>query len=107
MTFSFTRLNASCVSWFSRVNSEISPLIQVAEAVAVRVLRQNIRIGDRQVELFQPVVRHGRVDFGRLQRRGLTVRANEMFFRNEDSGAAAECPERRLTKAFGRLIHLD
>ena len=47
-----------------------------------RVL-ENVSIGDRQAELLQPFVRHGRMDLGCLERCRQTVGADKMFLRNK------------------------
>ena len=70
------------------------PFIQVGEAVAIRILGQDIGVGDGQTELFQPFVRHRRMHLRGLKRGRQSVRADEMLFRHKQSGPAAENPLR-------------
>src|SRR6266550_2067180 len=83
------------------------PLVQIGESVSVRVLREHVGIGDRQAELLEPLVRHGWMNLGCLERRRQPAGADEMFFRNEQAGAATEGPLRRLMKFVGCRLKVD
>src|SRR5436309_15220348 len=74
------------------------PFVEVSETVAVRILFQYVGVVNRQAELLDPFVRHRRMHFRGLQGCGLSVRADEMFFRNKKAGTPAERPLRWLSQ---------
>src|SRR6266446_9986062 len=82
------------------------PLVEVIETVAVRILFQDVGIGDGQSELLDPFIRHRRMYFGGLQGGGLAVRADEMFFRDKKPGAPAEGPLCRLSELLQSIFDL-
>ena len=82
------------------------PLIEIGEAVAVGVLRQNIGFGNRKTEFLQPFVRHRGMEESVLQGRGLPIRADKMFFRHEKTGAPARSPLRRGLQLLRRFDDL-
>ena len=74
------------------------PFIEVIETVAVWVLFQHVGVGNGQSELFNPLVWHRWVHFGRLQCRRLTIRSDKVLFRNKKTGPPAESPLWRLVQ---------
>src|SRR5438105_5362380 len=82
------------------------PFIEVIETVAVRILFQDVGIGNGQSELLDPFIRHWRMHFGGLQGGGLSVRADEMFLRNKKPGTPAEGPLRRLSQLLQSIFGL-
>src|SRR5947209_17833982 len=82
------------------------PFVEVSETVAVRILFQDVGIGDGQAELLDPFIRHRRMHLSGLQGGGLSVRADEMFFRYKKPGAPAEGPLRRLSQLLQSIFDL-
>src|SRR5437870_1628158 len=82
------------------------PFFEVSETVAVRILLQHVGIGNRQAELLDPFVRHWRMHFRGLQGCRLSVRADEMFFRNKKPGTPAKGPLRRLSQFLQGIFNL-
>src|SRR5438045_7700405 len=82
------------------------PFVEVIEPVAVRILFQYVGVGNRQAELLDPFVRYRRMHFGGLQGCGLSVRADEMFFRNKKPGTPAEGPLRWLPQFLQSIFRL-
>ncbi len=83
------------------------PLIQIGEAVGIGILIENIRVLDRQVVFFEPVVRHRRMHLRVLQRRRPTVCADEMFLRNEKPRARAGFPLCRMLELLRGASEFD
>ena len=83
------------------------PLVEIGEAVAIGILFENVGILDGQSILFEPIVRHRRMDLCVLQRRRQTVCADEMSFRNEKPGARAGFPLRRVLELLGGAIEFN
>src|SRR2546423_15441144 len=82
------------------------PFVEVIETVAVRILFQDVGIGDGQAKLLDPFVRHRWMHFGGLQGGGLSIRADEMFFRNTEPGTPAEGPLRWLPQVLQSIFDL-
>src|SRR6266850_5954782 len=82
------------------------PFVEVIETVAVRILFQDVGVGDGQAELLDPFVRYRRMYFGGLQGGGLSVRADEMFFRNKKPGTPAKGPLRWLPQFLQGIFNL-
>src|SRR5213075_397711 len=82
------------------------PFVQVSETIAVRILFQDVGVGDGQAELLDPFIRHRRMHLGSLQGCGLSVRADEMFFRNKKPGTPAKGPLRWLPQFLQGIFNL-
>src|SRR5438270_8463231 len=82
------------------------PFVEVIETVAVRILFQDVGVGNGQAELLNPFVRHRWMHFSGLQGCGLSIRADEMFFRNKKSGTPAEGPLRWLPQFLRGIFDL-
>src|SRR6059058_1934844 len=82
------------------------PFVEVSETVAVRILFQDVGVGDGQAELLDPFIRHRRMHLGSLQGGGLSVRADEMFFRNKKPGTPAKGPLRWLPQFLQGIFNL-
>src|SRR5689334_13876499 len=82
------------------------PFVEVAEAVVVRVLGEDVGVGNREAEFLQPFVRHGRMEESVLQSRGLSSGADDMFFWHEQTGATGHAPLRWGLQVFHRLGNL-
>src|SRR5436305_1268847 len=82
------------------------PFVEVIETVAVRILFQHVGVGNRQAKLLDPFVRHRGMHFGSLQGCGLSVRADEMFFRNKKPGTPAKGPLRWLPQFLQGIFNL-
>src|SRR5882672_9551453 len=83
------------------------PFVEVGEAVTIGILIENVAILDRQGKLFEPVVRHWRMDLCVLQGCRQTICSAEMSFRNEKSGARAGLPWRRVLELLCGAIEFN
>src|SRR4029077_432298 len=82
------------------------PFVEVSETVAVRILFQDVGVGDGQAELLDPFIRHRRRLCGSLQGCRLSVRADEMFFRNKKPGTPTKGPLRWLPQFLEGIFNL-
>jgi hypothetical protein len=90
-----------------RRHGVILPFLEVAKAIAVRVLGENARVRDGELEVLQPLVGHRRMHLGGLQRRRQAVRGDEVFFGNEKTGASAESPLCRLPEFLHGVLDFE
>src|SRR6266508_5839732 len=89
-----------------RIGSTL-PFVEIGEAVAIGILIESVGILDGKSILFEPLVRHRRMDLGILQRCGQTVCSDEMSFRNEKAGASARLPLRWVLELLCGVIELN
>ena len=68
--------------FFRRVGAAL-PFIEIGEAVLIGVLIESVVVFDWQTVFFEPVIGNWSVHLRVLQRGRQAVRADEMFFRNE------------------------
>ena len=92
-----------CVGWIGVA----LPFVEIIEPILVGILFKSVGVFDGQRIFFEPLVRHRRMHLRVFQGRRHAVRADEMFFRNEQTGARAGFPLQRLLELFRGEIELD
>src|SRR4030095_9870596 len=83
------------------------PFVEIGEAVTIGILIENVALLDRQGILFEPVVRHWRMDLCVLQGCRQTVGADEMSFWNKKPGPRAGFPLRRVLELLCGAIEFN